>query len=99
MKWLALLLATTACSLESDPTAGVEQAASDGQCMLVSGRFQASWGERISVNLTCLSIAGTATLTGSYHVTYVAPYEGSCNLCCCGSQGEPVEAALDNREQ
>lgn len=99
MKWLVLLLATTACALDSEPITGVEQAASDGQCMLVSGRYRASWGERANVSLTCLSIAGTATLTGSYHVTYVAPHEGSCDLCCCGSQGEPVEAALDNREQ
>lgn len=118
---LLLLALSLGCS--SDPTldtsASVEQALQvappAGQCLVVTGQFQAAWSDSAkSISLTCLSVPGSATVTGTeanYHVTYVDPYEFSqvetdlpvppnnetCALCCCGSMGEPVQAALNDR--
>lgn len=118
----ALLVSTLGCSSEPppDPSAEVEQALQvsppAGQCLVVTGQFQATWAASSkSLDLTCLSIPGVASISGdvaNYHVTYVAPYEFSqvetdlpvsptektCALCCCGTRGEPVVAARDDRE-
>ena len=118
----ALLVCTLGCSSEAPPDASAEAeqalqvAPPAGQCLVVTGQFQAAWSDSAkAISLTCLSVPGSATITGTeanYHVTYVDPYEFSqvetdlpvppnnetCALCCCGSMGEPVQAALSDRE-